>query len=401
MIKLDANKIMKGSPPPLEYQVTLENWRKYPYNIWAFVNVRSIIPTSSIKFDPKQKIDFIKKLTNLDEIKISHNNTEKKLKDILVDCNTDSFLVMHKGKLVFEFFNNFTTCETPHIIFSISKSLTSLLTGILVDKKLIDVNTTVSKILPETIGSAYEDATIRNVLDMNVASNFIEDYSGKAEIFQKYRSSTGWDIPSNNDMTHLSGLHEFLSNLPKSMHLHGKKYHYCSPHSDLLGWIIERVSGEKYSKIISDLLFKPSGITNDANVTLDRFGATRSAGGISISPYDLLLISEMVRTNGANKNGQIVPENWINDIKNYEDNSCYLNQDDLKRFPNGNYRSKWYQTGFEENEFCAIGIHGQNIWINPKKELTIIRMSSASDPINIKTEELMFSVFKEIGNALV
>ena len=36
-----------------------------------------------------------------------------------------------------------------------------------------------------------------------------------------------------------------------------------------------------------------------------------------------------------------------------------------------------------------------------KKELTIIRMSSASDPINIKTEELMFSVFKEIGNALV
>jgi hypothetical protein len=308
---------------------------------------------------------------------------------------------MHKGKLVFEFFNNFTTCETPHIIFSISKSLTSLLTGILVSKKLIDVNTSVTKILPETIGSAYEDATIRNVLDMNVASNFIEDYSGKAEIFQQYRSSTGWDIPSNNDVAHLSGLHEFLSNLPKSMHLHGKKYHYCSPHSDLLGWIIERVSGEKYSKIISDLLFKPSGIINDANVTLDRFGATRSAGGISISPYDLLLISEMVRTNGANKNGQIVPENWINDIKNYEDNSCYLNQDDLKRFPNGNYRSKWYQTGFEENEFCAIGIHGQNIWINPKKELTIIRMSSASDPINIKTEELMFSVFKEIGNALV
>jgi hypothetical protein len=109
----------------------------------------------------------------------------------------------------------------------------------------------------------------------------------------------------------------------------------------------------------------------------------------------------MVRNNGTNKNGQIVPENWIDDIKKYKDNSSYLNQDKLERFPNGNYRSKWYQTGFDENEFCAIGIHGQNIWINPKKELTIIRMSSASDPINIKTEELMFSVFKEIGNALV
>ena len=104
--------------------------------------------------------------------------------------------------------------------------------------------------------------------------------------------------------------------MPKSSNLHGKKYHYCSPHSDLLGWIIERVSGEKYSKIMSDLLFKPSGLTNHADVTLDKFGATRSAGGISITPYDLLLISEMVRNNGVNKNGQIVPENWIDDIKN-------------------------------------------------------------------------------------
>ena len=42
----------------------------------------------------------------------------------------------------------------------------------------------------------------------------------------------------------------------------------------------------------------------------------------------------------------------------------------------------------------------QNIWINPKKELTIVRMSSASDPINIETEELMFSVFNEIANII-
>ena len=66
--------------------------------------------------DTKQRIDLVKNLTK--DINISHNNVEKKLKDILVDCNTDSFLVMHKGKLVFEFFDNFTTYETPHHIFN-------------------------------------------------------------------------------------------------------------------------------------------------------------------------------------------------------------------------------------------------------------------------------------------
>ena len=276
-----------------------------------------------------------------------------------------------------------------------------MLTGILVDKNIINLNNFVSDVLPETIGTSYEDATIRNVLDMNVASNFIEDYSGEAEIFKKYRSSTGWDVSSSKNENTLTGLHDFLSNMPKSDYPHGKKYHYCSPNSDLLGWIIERTSGEKFSNIMSELLFKPAGINYEANITVDKLGAPRSAGGISITPYDLLLISELVRENGYNKNGQIIPENWINDLKGYQDNSCYLNQDELKRFPNGNYRSKWYQTGFEDDEFCGIGIHGQNIWINPKKELSIIRMSSASDPINITTEELMFSVFKEIGNALV
>ena len=80
MIKLDINKIMLGSPPPLEYQVTLENWRRYPYNTWSFVNVRSVIPTSQIKSDPKQKIDFNKKLIDLNELKVPHINSERKLK---------------------------------------------------------------------------------------------------------------------------------------------------------------------------------------------------------------------------------------------------------------------------------------------------------------------------------
>ena len=400
MTEFKLNKIMNGSPLPKEYQVTLQNWRKYPYNCWAFVNVRNLIPTAEIDNDPNTKIKIEKNLTNLNDMLIKHKNSSANLQNILKKCDTDAFLVMHKGKLKFEFFDKFTNQNTPHIIFSVSKSLTSLLAGILINKKILNLTDTVSHIIPETKGTAYEDATIRNVLDMNVASGFIEDYAGEAEIFKKYRSSTGWDLPDEYSNIENTGLHEFLSTMPKSKELHGKKYHYCSPHSDLLGWIIERASGQNFSKILADLLFKPSGINFSANVTLDKWGASRAAGGISISPYDLLLIAEMVRCLGSNNNGQIMPESWIKDFQNYKDNTSYLNQDHLERFPRGNYRSKWYQTGFNDEEFCAIGIHGQNIWINPKKELTIVRMSSASDPINIETEELMFSVFKEIANII-
>ena len=401
MTFFDINKIMKGSPPPIEYQVTLDNWRKYPFNSWSFVNVRNLIPTSPIYNNPDKKIILQKQLIDINDLVIDHKNTSYKLKEIFKICDTDAFLVMHKGKIKFEFYDKFTRFNTPHIIFSVSKSLTSLLTGILVEKKVINVNNYISHILPETKGTAYEDATVRNVLDMTIASGFIEDYSGQVEIFKKYRSSTGWDLPETNSTQTVKGLHDFLCSMPKSNQKHGQKYHYCSPHSDLLGWIIERASGENYSKIMADLLFKKAGINHEANVTVDKWGASRAAGGISVSPYDLLLLSELVRNHGSNKNGQIIPAAWIEDFVNNKNNNRYLNQDNLERFPNGNYRSKWYQTGFKDNEYCAIGIHGQNIWINPQKEITIVRMSSASDPINIKTEELMFSVFDEISKIFI
>ena len=401
MTFFDINKIMKGSPPPIEYQVTLDNWRKYPFNSWSFVNVRNLIPTSPIYNNPDKKVILQKQLIGIDDLVIDHKNTSYKLKEIFKICHTDAFLVMHKGKIKFEFYDKFTRFNTPHIIFSVSKSLTSLLTGILVEKKVININNYISHILPETKGTAYEDATVRNVLDMSIASGFIEDYTGQAEIFKKYRSSTGWDLPETNSTQTVKGLHDFLSSMPKSNQKHGKKYHYCSPHSDLLGWIIERASGENYSKIMADLLFKKAGINHEANVTVDKWGASRAAGGISVSPYDLLLLSELVRNHGSNKNGQVIPAAWIEDFVNNKNNNSYLNQDNLERFPNGNYRSKWYQTGFKDNEYCAIGIHGQNIWINPQKEITIVRMSSASDPINIKTEELMFSVFDEISKIFI
>ena len=401
MTFFDINKIMKGSPPPIEYQVTLDNWRKYPFNSWSFVNVRNLIPTSPIYNNPDKEVILQKQLIDIDDLVIDHKNTSYKLKEIFKICDTDAFLVMHKGKIKFEFYDKFTRFNTPHIIFSVSKSLTSLLTGILVEKKVININNYISHILPETKGTAYEDATVRNVLDMSIASGFIEDYTGQAEIFKKYRSSTGWDLPETKSKQTVKGLHDFLSSMPKSNQKHGKKYHYCSPHSDLLGWIIERASGENYSKIMADLLFKKAGINHEANVTVDKWGASRAAGGISVSPYDLLLLSELVRNHGSNKNGQVIPAAWIEDFVNNKNNNSYLNQDNLERFPKGNYRSKWYQTGFKDNEYCAIGIHGQNIWINPQKEITIVRMSSASDPINIKTEELMFSVFDEISKIFI
>ena len=57
----EINKIMQGSPPPNEYQVSLSNWRKYPYCKWSFLNVRNLIPTAPIAHKTSEEIGFEKK----------------------------------------------------------------------------------------------------------------------------------------------------------------------------------------------------------------------------------------------------------------------------------------------------------------------------------------------------
>ena len=51
-------------------------------------------------------------------------------------------------------------------------------------------------------------------------------------------------------------------------------------------------------------------------------------------------------------------------------------------FPNGRYRSQWYQTGEADGAFCAIGIHGQWIYVDPVREITIAKQSSQPNPVD-------------------
>ena len=62
---------MKGSPPPIKYQVTLDNWRKYPFNSWSFVNVRNLIPTSPIYNNPDKKVKLQKQLIDINDLLLS------------------------------------------------------------------------------------------------------------------------------------------------------------------------------------------------------------------------------------------------------------------------------------------------------------------------------------------
>jgi hypothetical protein len=171
----------------------------------------------------------------------------------------------------------------------------------------------------------------------------------------------------------------------------------------MLGWVIERVSGMSLAALFSQLIMQPCRTRHDAYITLDTFGAPRAAGGYCVAVHDLLLIAEMTRCEGVSGGQQIVPASWINDFRNHAERDAWQRQNrdgGPRLFPHGTYRAKWYKPGFEDDEYCAIGIHGQWIWVNPKRQTVIVRMASNGTAIDTETDRDLLCALQAVARAV-
>jgi CubicO group peptidase (beta-lactamase class C family) len=392
----DVMNLMQGAPPTPDRQVTVADWRAPGVCRWSFSHVRQLLPTAPMP--PAAAAAALPEARqDLSGLKVDEAGTG--LGDFLRVNATDAFVVLHRGRLVHEWYGGWGAPDRQHIIFSISKSLTALLAGVLAGEGVLEHDRPVMDYLPELTGSAYETATLRHVLDMTVASAFSEEYLDEDGIFMAYRRAAAWNPPEEGASS--EGLRSFLARLPASNGAHGERFHYCSPHSDLLGWIVERAAGDSFAALMSRHLMQPTGLASEAYITLDTFGAPRAAGGICLTATDLARLGEMVRCGGAVGARQVVPEAWIADMKTHDTRAAWLAQTDGPRhFPDGCYRSKWYQTGLPDDEICGIGIHGQWLWINPARQVVIVHLASQDAPTDPDNRPGLIAMLRATSRAL-
>jgi CubicO group peptidase (beta-lactamase class C family) len=394
-----SERLMQGFPAPADQQVTLANWRAAPFNRWSFRNVRQLIPTANIARGrrsaglageggrPVERIAFA-----------GPDGQEWTIGGLLRATFTDGFLVLRGGRILAERYEGGFAPEQPHILFSVSKSVTAMLAGVLAERGRLDTEAPVTRYVPEAAGSAYGDCTIRHVLDMTVGVEFAEDYLDATGDFARYRLATGWN-PLSADAAP-ADLRSFLVTLRPDGRRHGAVFHYVSPNSDLLGWILERVGGAPYAELASELLWQPMGAEFDAYVTVDRLGAPRPAGGICATLRDLGRFGELVRRRGLVGGRQVLPGWWIDDILANGDPQAWLAGEMAWMMPKGRYRSKWYVAGNERGVFMAAGIHGQWIYVDPAAEVVIAKFSSHPLPSDEATDRLTLAGFDALARAL-
>lgn len=264
---------------------------------------------------------------------------------------------------------------------SATKAVIGILIGILEAKGDVEINVPIAKYVPEMEGSVYSEATIRDLTDMRMEIKL------EGEALAAYENCTNWEPadPKNPE----ADFRSFFSGpaFKGSPAKRNGNFLYVSGNIDLLGWILERATGQTIATLITEHLWKPMGAESDAYITLDRKGLARCTGGLCSTARDLARIGQLMLSNGRSPSGtQIIPQAWVEDILTNGSPEAWRDGEFGKSFgpisKNMRYRAGWYAIGDEgvETSF-AMGIHGQNMFLDRKRGLVVVKLSSWKEPI--------------------
>lgn len=374
---------MQGFPPPADKLITQpdSNFFSFPKLRWSVCHLREFLPTEEISrglgapstlrypsaprfADLRQEIDALSFMP-------LNADTPMSWEQSLYANYTDGILILHEGEVVYERYFGCLDETGKHAAMSMTKSVTGLLGEILVAEGKLDDTLLVRDIIPEIGESAFATATVRQVMDMTTGVKYSEDYSDPNADIWLY-SAAASPLPKPEGYTGPNGYWEYLQQV-KPDGEHGAAFHYKTINSDMLGWIISRVTNRSVTELASERLWRPMGAEQDAYQTVDAKGVPFAGGGISASLRDLGRLGQIMLDEGTFGGKRLFPAEVVEHIRKGGDPSKFSG---FPTIPNGSYTSQWWVFHNDHGAFAARGVHGQTIYVDPTAKMVLVRFAS-------------------------
>jgi CubicO group peptidase (beta-lactamase class C family) len=383
---------MEGTPPPPERRVQwgVHPMLGFPQIRWSLCHTRELVPTVNVWRGEGPPVALPRALRT-DEVEAltfdDMNGSRRRWEDALFDTYTDGIVVLHRGRVVYERYLGILAPQVPHSVFSITKSYAATLAATLVHEGVLDADRRIPHWLPEMRGTAYEDATLRQVMDMQVGVAYSELYADpQADIWAYSRAGgllprpKGYDGPGN--------FYDYLVTLRQDG-AHGEAFAYKTVNTEVMCWVMKRATGLALPRMLGERLWAPLGCEQDAYLTVDSLGVPMGGGGLSASLRDLARFGEMLRCEGRWNGRQVVPAAVVADIRRGSDPARFAKAG-YTLLPGYSYRSMWWVSHNELGAFEARGIHGQRLYVAPGAQMVVARLAShpvassaANDPITL------------------
>lgn len=364
-------------PPPFDGRlVSLANWQDPPFNRWSFQHIRELIPTAPIARRDGPTWRLPRAEHDLSAIRFRAGGREMGVEQLLQRSWTDGFLVLHRGRVVFERYLNGMTPDTPHLLMSVSKSIVSTIAGILADRGALDLGAPITDVLPELARTSFRGATIQQLLDMRTGTRFDETYddpNADVRVYEQvylWRPRSGRDLPAD-----ALGYFGTLRNDGE----HDGPFRYRSILPDVLAWALERAGGMRLHELISRELWAPMGAEFDAEITVDAHGNPMADGGICATLRDIARLGRLFAQGGGRGRRTIFPRWWIEDtVRGATDGArAFVEGDDSPGFRRGtHYRNNWWVEDPTTPWFSALGINGQHLFVHVPSRTVVVKFST-------------------------
>lgn len=383
---------MKGAPPPADRILRFEDgsFFQFPGLRWSVAHMREFMPTINVSRGLSGSKPLLKNISReIDQIQFTPLGESKPItwETSLQKVYADGVIILHHGKIVYERYFGALKADGQHAAMSVTKSITGTLGILLVKEGLIDTAKLVADYIPELKNAAFGDATVRQVMDMTTALQFSEDYADpNAEIWQF--SAAGNPLPKPKDYNGPRNYYEYLPTVKKNG-VHGEAFGYKTVNSDVLGWIIARVTGKNVAEVLSERIWSKIGAEQDGYYSVDAIGTPFAGGGYNMGLRDMARFGQLILNNGSFNGRQIIPATAIADIKKGGNKKAF-EKAGYTLLKGWSYRNMWWITNNEHGAFCARGVHGQVIYIDPTADMVIVRFASnpvagnaANDPYSL------------------
>jgi CubicO group peptidase (beta-lactamase class C family) len=301
---------------------------------FPLVNTRSIEPSSSTR-----KLPIGKPLQPTDDMDAFFE--EQRL---------SGALILHKGKIRYERYGLGHSPEKRWTSFSVAKSFTSTLVGIAIKNgDISSLDDSVSRYIVDLKGSVYDDVTVEQLLTMTSGVAWNESYTdpnSDVAKFNFHRSEDG--VPT---------IVSYMRTLSRA-HPAGQKWHYSTGETNLIGILVAQATGRNVSQYLSEKIWQPFGMEDQASWILGPDGNEISGCCIQASLRDFARYGLFI-VEGGNINGvSVLPAGWLV--------AATTKRADVGSEGRG-YGYQWWTS--DDGSFNARGIFGQTIFIDPKREL--------------------------------
>ncbi|MCU0801875.1 MAG: beta-lactamase family protein [Rhodobacteraceae bacterium] len=267
------------------------------------------------------------------------------------DRSVTGLVILKDGAVVHESYLLGTTQADRRISWSVAKSFLSVLFGIVqAEGAIASLDDPVTRYAPTLVGSAYDGASVHDVLTMSSGVAFNEDY---LDFYS--------DINKMGRVLALGGsMDGFAAGLTARAAEPGSRWHYVSIDTHVLGMVIRGATGRDIPELMEEKLLQPLGLQDDVVMLTDGDGVSFVLGGLNMTTRDYARLGQLVLQKGAWQGQQIVPSDWIvaSTTPQAADGSAYGYQ-------------WWIPADAAAGEVMAQGIYGQYIYINPGQGVVI------------------------------